>query len=96
MKTASTKNYVTAVILSAVFGTLGVHHFYLGRIGMGIIDFSLTALAITLILLHYPQWGFIIIAIDLVHSLYVTYLLLTGQYPDGEGGIVCYPGQVLK
>jgi TM2 domain-containing membrane protein YozV len=35
------KKYTTAVILSGVFGIVGIHHFYLGRWGMGLMDFGL-------------------------------------------------------
>ena len=47
--TPSSKSYGAAVCLCAIFGLLGIHHFYLGRILHGIIDLSMTIGAIALI-----------------------------------------------
>ena len=46
VKTKSKKNYTVAVCLSAVFGTIGIQHFYLGRYVLGLIDLSLSILAV--------------------------------------------------
>ena len=35
----SEKSYVVAVCISAIFGVIGIHHFYLGRYIEGVIDF---------------------------------------------------------
>ena len=92
----SSKEYVTAVCLSGVFGLLGIHHFYLGRWLHGIADFSMTIGGFTLIIMEFSLIGVIILAIDLIHTFIVTILLLVGAYKDGEGNVVTYPGQNLK
>jgi hypothetical protein len=33
--------------------------------------------------------------IDLIHTVIVTYLLLVGQYSDGQGRLITYPGQII-
>lgn len=33
----SEKSYGIAIILCGIFGVLGIHHFYLGKIGTGIL-----------------------------------------------------------
>jgi hypothetical protein len=32
----------------------------------------------------------------MIHALVVTIVLFTGNFRDGEGRIVCYPGQKLS
>lgn len=88
----SPKKYVVAVCLSGIFGVLGIHHFYLERWGMGIFDLALSIGGITLIVME-NGWGFVLILIDVIHTIYVTYKLLVGEYADGNGKIVIYPGQ---
>lgn len=34
--------------------------------------------------------------IDLTHTIYITTLLLIGQYKDGQGRLICYPKQKLN
>ena len=41
----SPKSYVWAVCLVGIFGTLGVHHFYLGRWVHGMFDLGLVIIA---------------------------------------------------
>lgn len=43
-ETPSDKSYTIAVVLSAVFGVVGIQHFYLGRLVEAVID-SLTRIA---------------------------------------------------
>ena len=38
---SSRKSYVIAVCLAAIFGTVGIHHFYVGRWLHGLFDLSL-------------------------------------------------------
>ena len=89
----SNKKYTTAVILSGIFGIVGIHHFYVERWGMGILDFGL--FLGTVLLYFYGQFliagGLFII--DLIHTVIVTYLLLVGQYRDGQKKLITYPGQ---
>ena len=91
----SEKNYSTAVILSGIFGIVGIHHFYVGRWGMGVLDFSLF---LVFALLYYNNcflYAGIVFILDLVHTIVVTYLLLVGKYNDGQGKRITYPGQKI-
>ena len=92
----SEKSYVVAVCLSAVFGVMGIHHFYLGRYLEGIIDFSL--LAATLYFYFDGQWklALLFFVIDGLHTFVITIMLLVGAFKDGRGATVCYPGQKLN
>ncbi len=89
----SPKSYAVAVILSGIFGVVGIHHFYLERWGMGILDFGLFLATICFFLFGYPGMGFVFATLDLGHTIWVTILLLVGKYKDGQGNIVAYPGQ---
>lgn len=42
----SDKSYVTAAVLSGIFGVIGIHHFYVGRWGHGLFDLSMTVLVV--------------------------------------------------
>jgi TM2 domain-containing membrane protein YozV len=95
-KTKSKKSYAVAVCLSAVFGTIGVQHFYLGRYFLGLMDLSLSFLALYCFILGHFLYAFLFFGLDFLHSLIVTIQLLTGSFEDGEGSIVCYPGQELN
>ena len=89
----SDKKYTTAVILSGIFGIIGIHHFYVERWRMGILDFGLFLGTV----MFYASGEFLIagglLIIDIIHTLIVTYLLLVGQYRDGQGKLITYPGQ---
>ena len=104
--TPSSKSYGAAVCLCAIFGLLGIHHFYLGRILHGIIDLSMTIGAIALIFTGQVQLyegsgtgggllmaGYGLLIIDAIHTFTITILLLIGKYRDGRGFVVAYPGQ---
>ncbi len=94
-KECSNKNYATAVLLAAVFSLLGVHHFYVGRVGHGLIDIGITIVAVYLIISGATSGiemrvgiGILLIVLDYVHTVYFTYRLITGTYRDGNGRIV--------
>lgn len=93
----SKKSYTVAVCLAAVFGVLGIHHFYLGRLLHGIFDLGLSIVGLTLIVVGQSNvlimTGAILLGIDVLHTLYVTFKLLVGEYKDGQGNLVTYPGQ---
>ena len=89
---ASSKSYGVAVCISAIFGILGIHHFYLERWGMGLFDLTLSIVGFWLIF-NDNLWGLAFIGIDAIHTFYVTFKLLVGEYADGQGRIVAYPGQ---
>jgi hypothetical protein len=91
----SDKSFTTAVVLAAVFGLLGIHHFYVGRVGHGLFDIGMTILGVYLI------WtganaesdgrvvlGFMIIVLDYIHTVYFMYRLIVGTYKDGSGKLI--------
>ena len=88
-------SYTVAVCLAGIFGILGIHHFYVGRIVMGIFDLSLSVLGFGLVFVADNPLGWLFIAIDALHTVIVTYWLLVGEYHDGQGRIIAYPGQKL-
>ena len=95
-KTKSKKSYTIAVCLSAVFGIIGVQHFYLGRYFLGLTDLSLSILAVYCFISGQFLYALLFLGLDFFHSLIITIRLLTGSFEDGEGFIVCYPGQELN
>jgi len=95
-KVPSNKSYVVAVCLSGIFGVLGIHHFYLGRYLEGVFDLSLAITAWVLYLSGHPILAILVFAIDSIHTFIVTIMLLTGSIKDGQGHLVCYPGQRLN
>jgi TM2 domain-containing membrane protein YozV len=96
MSKKSDKKYGIAVILSAIFGVLGIHHFYLQRYLHGIVDLSMTIGFLYLFFIGSVQLGVIIFLIDVIHTFIITVMLLIGVYKDGEGKVVTYPGQIIK
>lgn len=88
----SDKSYALAVCLSGIFGVLGIHHFYLERWAMGFFDLGLSITGI-LLLSNGSYWGILVLGIDFLHTIYVTYKLSVGEYADGLDRIVSYPGQ---
>ncbi len=92
----SSKSYASSVSLSAIFGFVGVQHFYLGRYIEGMLDVWLTAAWVyCFFFTDNLLLGGIALSVDLLHSFVVTIMLLTGNFKDGEGKIICYPGQEL-
>ena len=96
MKRRSGKSYGTAVILSGVFGLVGVQHFYLGRRAEGISDVVLTIGWVYCFATDRPLLALLFLGLDFLHTLVTTILLLTGSFKDGSGAIVCYPNQKLN
>ena len=96
METPSDKSYGVAVCLSAIFGVLGIQHFYLGRWAEGLLDLGLALATVVLFLLGEPLLALLVGAIDAIHTFIVTIMLLTGSFRDGRGRRVCYPGQKLN
>ena len=92
----SEKSYVIAVCLSAIFGVVGVQHFYMGRYLEACIDLALFALTIYFFLNGELVLAVVFGLIDGLHTLIVTFMLLTGTFRDGQGKLICYPGQKLK
>lgn len=92
----SEKSYVTAVVLSAIFGVVGIHHIYVERWGMFILDFGLLVATIYFYINGQLAIAAAFFLIDLVHTVIVTYQLFVGQYRDGAGKIIPYPGQKIN
>ncbi len=92
----SDKSYTIAVVLSAVFGVVGIQHFYLGRLVEAVIDLSLFIATVYLFLSGQLLWAVLVGAVDALHTFIVTIMLLTGTFRDGDGKLVCYPGQKLR
>ena len=92
----SEKSYTIAVCLSAIFGVVGIQHFYLGRYVEATIDIVLFFATIYFFLQGEIVTAIVVGAIDGLHTLIVTILLLTGTFRDGSGRLVMYPGQKLK
>jgi hypothetical protein len=93
----SPKSYGTAVILCALTGPVGIHHFYLGNWLHGLFDFGLLVGAIACFVIGDPSLvmlGVFLIILDSAHTLYVTYTLFVGKCKDGQGRLVVYPGQL--
>jgi TM2 domain-containing membrane protein YozV len=91
----SPKSYATAVALSAVFGFMGAQHFYLGRWAEAFLDLALSVAWVSCFATGEVLYGAAFALADLAHSLTVTIQLLTGNFKDGRGRVVCYPGQKL-
>lgn len=96
LETPSEKSYAIAVSLSAVFGVVGIQHFYLGRWLEATIDLGLAILTVFFFLTGEPLTALLFGAIDALHTFIVTIMLLTGSFRDGQGRLVCYPGQRLN
>lgn len=94
----SPKSYGVAVSLSAIFGLIGIQHFYLGRYILGLTDVSLTVGFIYFMYVagdetHFLVIGLVCFALDFLHTLFTTYSLFTGSFRDGHGRLIPYPGQ---
>lgn len=99
----SPKSYSISVCLAAIFGIMGIHHFYTGRILLGLCDFGLFVASLTFYILFLqtsdPSYGIIALVTfiaDFIHTVYVTFRLLVGAEHDGQGRIIAYPGQFKK
>ncbi|MFL2803503.1 MAG: NINE protein [Dehalococcoidia bacterium] len=86
----SKKSYVISACLAAVFGTLGIHHFYLGRWAHGVFDLSLLILGIYFLFVFAPL-GYLLLLTDFIHTAYFTFKLIIGEYKDGNGDLVAIP-----
>lgn len=87
----SPKSYGTAVVLCGIFGTAGIHHFYLGNLFHGLFDVGLLAATITFFLLGettgngaYVAMAALFLTVDVLHTMVVFYRLITEQEHDGR------------
>lgn len=67
----------------------------LDRWGVGIFDLGLSIIGFTLLILN-NSLGFLFLGIHFIHTIYVTYILLIGEYKDGFNKFIPYPGQKIK
>ena len=95
MKQPSEKSYAVAVCISAIFGMMGIHHFYIGRYIEGVVDFSLFVATLYFYFTGQWMWAVLFFVVDGLHTFIITIMLLTGTFKDGKGNIICYPGQRL-
>ena len=72
---------------------MGIHHFYVGRWTMGLLDLGLFIVVVYCYVNNHSLSAAHIYVIDLVHTIIVTYLLLIGKYKDGQGKLITFPGQ---
>ena len=93
---ASEKSYTIAVCLSAVFGVVGIQHFYLGRWFEALLDVCLFVATFYFFFSGQILTAILVGLVDAIHTLVVTIMLLAGSFRDGDGRLVCYPGQRLK
>ena len=84
------------MVLSSIVGFVGGHHFYLGRWAEGVVDAGLTVAWVVCFALDQIVLGVLFVVADFGHALVVTILLLTGNFRDGEGRLVYYPGQPVR
>ena len=89
---SSRKSYVTAVCLAAIFGTVGIHHFYVGRWLHGLFDLSLLVAAGIFFLSSAWILAGLFFFVDVVHNTYFVYKLIIGEYRDGSGRLIRIPG----
>lgn len=92
----SEKSYVIAVCLSGVFGVMGIQHFYLGRYLEAFLDLGMFLLTIYFFFTGQVLYAAGVAVLDGIHTIVVTFMLLTGTFRDGSGRLVCFPGQVLN
>ncbi len=92
----SSKSYTIAVCLSAIFGVVGIQHFYLERWLEAILDLGMFIATVYFVATGQILIAFLVGAIDALHTLIVTIMLLTGTFRDGSGRLVLYPGQKLN
>jgi hypothetical protein len=86
----SNKSYGVAVTLCGIFGTLGVHHFYIGNWLHGVIDLALFIAFIILIINGPLALSLLFLGIDVVHTLFVFYKLIIGNQHDGHGRLITW------
>lgn len=92
----SEKSYAIAVCLSGIFGVMGIQHFYLGRYLEGFLDLGMFLLTAYFFFTGQVMYAVGVAVLDAIHTVIVTFMLLTGTFRDGSGRLVCYPGQKLN
>ena len=83
----SEKSYTIAVCFAAIFGIIGIHHFYVGRWGHGLFDLALSIGGIVLLLSLNPL-GIVLLLFDFIHTIFYMYKLIANEYRDGSGKLI--------
>ena len=83
--TVSSKSKAVAALLNFFLGTLGIHRFYLGKIGTGIIMLVLTIIGASTAI-FYVGWAFV--AIVGIWDLIDFFIIILGKMKDGQGKLV--------
>jgi len=86
----SPKSYGIAVALCGVFGVMGIHHFYIGNWLHGILDLGLFIVFVGLISAGNDGAGYAVLAVDVLHTVYVFYNLIVGRQRDGHGRVISW------
>lgn len=86
----SDKSYGVAVALCGIFGVMGIHHFYIGNYLHGLLDVGLFVLFVYLLFINSPI-AFLVLLIDLGHTVYVFFNLIVGKQKDGHGRLIRQP-----
>ena len=86
----SNKSYGVAVTLCGIFGTLGVHHFYIENWLHGLIDLALFIAFMILIMNGSLGLSLLVLGIDVLHTLFIFYKLIIGNQQDGNGRLITW------
>ncbi len=77
--------------LCGIFGTLGIHHFYLKDYLHGVADLVLFTATIYFLVNDDLAFFLLALAMDLIHTTTVFYLLIVEKWRDGDGRPVLLP-----
>lgn len=90
----SSKSYGIAVSLCGIFGVMGIHHFYIGKWAHGFFDLGLFISWMVLWIaggsVSAMMLAAVLFAVDVIHTVYVFYRLITGQKTDGDGKVITH------
>ena len=81
----SPKSYGTAIALCGLFGTIGVHHFYLEDWWHGVADLGLFTLMVIFFIQGYEGVAVLILLVDVIHTIVIFYFLIIEKWRDGKG-----------
>jgi TM2 domain-containing membrane protein YozV len=82
---ASTKSRLVLTLLAFFLGELGVHRFYAGKIGTGVVMLILTIVGYATVWLIF---GFIPLAVVWVWNLIDFIYAIIGRFKDKEGNLI--------
>jgi TM2 domain-containing membrane protein YozV len=81
----SPKSYGVAVALCGLFGTLGIHHFYLEDWLHGVADLGLFVLMLVFFYQGHLGLAALTLLIDGLHTIIIFYYLIIEKWRDGQG-----------